>query len=243
MSLNKQCGLDQIVSEMFGYFDLDLLETIRSAFEKRLNSDPGHTGPVPEWDTIVVQLIPKTLAAHFLTLWRPISLVSAFAKWYLSCLVFLLRSHTSPARCRLLGFEPGRQTMECSEFIRLLFQKCSEWGRPLYLGRGDAHKAFDSMEHPRLDQALKARGAPLCLRAATLRELVGVTLQMNLQGTSVPPLPLGKGGKQGASDTPCTWNFLLDDILADTIRSWADRCFGVALEDAPGGHQPLDLGG
>ena len=66
--------------------------------------------------------------------------------------------------------------MERSEFIRLLFQKCSEWGRPLYLSRGDAHKAFDSMEHPRLDQALKARDTPLCLRAATLRELVGVTL-------------------------------------------------------------------
>jgi len=85
MSLNKQCGSDQIVSEMFGYFDLDLLEIIRNAFEKRLNADRGHTDLVPEWDAIVVQLIPKTLAAHFLTLWRPISLVSAFAKWYLSC--------------------------------------------------------------------------------------------------------------------------------------------------------------
>ena len=24
----------------------------------------------------------------------------------------------------------------------------------------------------------------------------------------------------------------MDDILADTVRSWAERCFGVALEDA-----------
>ena len=234
MSLNKQCGSDQIVSDMFGDFDLDILETIRCAFEKRLGSRRRagphcHTDPVPEWDTIVVQLIPKTLAAHFLTLWRPISLVSAFAKWYLSCLVFLLRSHSSPARCRLLGIEPGRQTMECSEFIRLLFQKCSEWGRPLYLGRGDAHKAFDSMEHPGLDRALKARDTPLCLRAATLRELVGVTLQT---GDRCSPLPLGKGGKQGASDTPCTWNFPLDDILADTVQEWARNCFGVSLGDA-----------
>ena len=122
--------------------------------------------------------------------------------------------------------------MECSEFIRLLFQKCSEWGRPLYLGRGDAHKAFDSTEHPRLDRALEARDTPLCLRAATLRELVGVTLQMNLQGIAVLPLPLGRGGKQGASDAPCNWNFLLDDILADTVREWARNCFGVSLEDA-----------
>ena len=68
MALNRQCGSDQIVAEMFGYFGFDLLETIRSAFEKRLNADPGHTGPVPEWDNVVVQLIPMTLAAHFLTL-------------------------------------------------------------------------------------------------------------------------------------------------------------------------------
>ena len=55
---------------------------------------------------------------------------------------------------------------------------------------------------------------------------------MNLQRTAIPPLPLGKGGKQGASDTPCTRNFLLDDILADTVREWARKCFGVSLEDA-----------
>ena len=88
------------------------------------------------------------------------------------------------------------------------------------------------MKHPRLDQALKARDTPLCLRAAILRELVGATQQMNLQGVAVSPLPLGTGGKQGASDTPCTWSFLVDD--ADTIQEWARNCFGVSLEDAWG---------
>ena len=122
--------------------------------------------------------------------------------------------------------------MECSELIRLLFQKCAEWGRPLYFGRGDAHKPFDSMEHPRLDQALKARDTPLCLRAATLRELVNVFFADILRAPLFPPLRLGKGGKQGASDTPCTWNFLLDDILAETVQEWARNCFGASLEDA-----------
>ena len=142
----------------------------------------------------MAQLIPKTLAAHFLSLWWLISLASAFSKWYLSCLVFLLRSHSVPARCFCLGFEPGRQTMEASEFIRLLFQKGAERGVSSTAVGGDSHKAFDSMEHPRLDKALGARGIPLCFRAATLRELAGVISDQS-PGRRGSPLASGHGGE------------------------------------------------
>ena len=39
----KAPGADKVVYEMFQLFELDTLETLRAAFEKRLNYVKGHT--------------------------------------------------------------------------------------------------------------------------------------------------------------------------------------------------------
>lgn len=42
-----------------------------------------------------------------------------------------------------------------TEVVRQLEQRhCEEWGLRLTIGQGDVHKAFDSMEHLGLDEAL-----------------------------------------------------------------------------------------
>ena len=91
------------------------------------------------------------------------------------------------------GFLPGKQTGEVTEAIRLLFQKADEWGIPLAVVKGDVEKAFDNIEHSLLDVALAGKGVPLCLRAAILRELSGVTLDIRLQDIGVLGVALGKG--------------------------------------------------
>eukprot|EP00972_Heterocapsa_arctica_P077063 11364998-Heterocapsa_arctica.AAC.1 len=65
---------------MFSLLDWPALETMRFAFGSRLNAVPGFCDSIPERDNILVQCIPKCLAAHLMSLWRPIALVSAFAK-------------------------------------------------------------------------------------------------------------------------------------------------------------------
>ena len=82
-----------------------------------------------------------------------------------------------------------------------MLQRFSEWGLPLYIGRGDVSKAFDEFEHPLLDAGLARRQAPLALRAAILRELAGIALEIHLQGVVTDPVPLGKGGKQGGPES------------------------------------------
>eukprot|EP00972_Heterocapsa_arctica_P000949 131930-Heterocapsa_arctica.AAC.1 len=81
MKHNKACGSVNLVAEMFSLLDWPALETIRFAFESRLiNAVPGFCDSAHEWDKILVQCVPKCLAAHLVSLWRPIALVSAFAK-------------------------------------------------------------------------------------------------------------------------------------------------------------------
>ena len=227
----KQGGSDGLVGEMLKLVDWLALGRIRFAFEQRLNCASGYCDPMADWDSILVHCIPKTHIACHLKLYRPISLVSCMAKWYLSCLVFMLRSHTTGHTCSIYGFEPGRQCAEVTELLRMLLQKCEEWSLPLFIGRGDIAKAFDHVEHPVLDEALAKRGAPTCLRAAILRELINITLRINLQGSQTNSVPLGRGGKQGGSETPTLWNYLLDHILAPVVNDWSRKRYGVDLHD------------
>ena len=72
---------------------------------------------------------------------------------------------------------------------------------------------------------------PLALRAAILRELVGVRVSIHQQHACVPNVQLSEGGKQGATETPALWNMTLDEALGATVEGWQTRRIGLDLED------------
>ena len=205
---------------MFEHLSWEALTKLRGAFENRLNGKPGRGDAVSYWHLVRAWRIPKKRAAHDLADWRPICLVSSLAKWHQSCLIDLLRTNTAAPRCCVTGFEAGRQAMEVTELTRTLVQRETEWDRPIFVGRSDARKAFDSMGHPLLDSALDARGAPLCLRIACFRELCDLELEICLRGATSDSVDLGKDGLQGGSKTPGLWNFLIDFLLTVSFQSF-----------------------
>ena len=229
MQSNKALGFDGVTFEVLKSLGSQCIGLIHRAFERRPNS--FESASVPYWIHTIVHCLPKTRRAHLVSQLRPISLISVFSKWYGVCLAFALRAHAVAPTCQLLGFEPGRQIAEISEFFRLLLQRCEERQLLLLVGKGDASKALDNLEHPRFDEAWLCRKVPLRLRAATLRELMGVSLHIRLQDSETDGIPLGKGGRQGATETPTEWIFFLDSALADTVRRWQDLGYGVGLGD------------
>ena len=230
----KQGGIDGVVSEAFHYLECESLEALRLSFEKCLNCESPHGETIEDWRKVLVRCAPKCAASHRLTQWRPTSLTNALSKWYLSYVTYLLRFNMSKPTASLLGFEPGRQCMEISEFTRLLLVRAQEWGLPVHVGKGDAHKAFDSIEHVTLDQALEMRGVPLALRCACLRELVDIVLIVSLQNTFSEPVELRKGGKQGGSETPTFWNVVLDHVMGPVVFERIKHRCGVDLGDGQG---------
>ena len=181
---------------------------------------------------------PQSSCWRRLTQWRPLCMLSCLSKWYTSCLTLLLKTHSSPPRALLLGSEVGRQPMEITEALRLILQRAHEMGLAIIIFKGDIAKAFDAMGHPLLDRSFAARSVPVCLRAATLRELVGLTLKVQLQGVSTDEIPLRKGGPQGGTGTPSWWNFLFDYVRTPIIQGWEENNFGFDLKD---GLDPLSL--
>ena len=226
MRSKKSPGQDGVTVEILRLLDAPCLELIRDAFERRLNCLAGACDPVLGWLEVSVHCIPKVRSARSLSQWRPISLVAALAKWFGVCLVYMLRTYSDPPVCNLFGSEPGRQCDEMFDFIKLLLERSEKWNLPIHMGKGDVGHAFGSMSHPVLDASLKRRRLPLRLSAATLRELVAASLFVRVQDAVSPLVVLGKGGRQGGTETPAEWNFLLDHALHDTVQCWLRRRYG-----------------
>ena len=231
MAAGKASGPDGVVYEMLSYFELQSLEIVREAFGNRINCCTGATDSVTDWLRILVFNIPKCARAHQISNWRPLSMTCALSKWYLSCLCHVLQEHSSPPTCDQYGFTPGCQPMQVTEIARLTLERANEWDLPVWIFKGDVSRAFDHMEHPVIDKALCARHVPRCLRAALLRELCEITLDVHLQEAFAEGIGLSKGGKQGSTDTPWTWTTLLDYLLCPAIQSWVRDSLGFNLTD------------
>ena len=54
---------------------------------------------------------------------------------------------------------------------------------------------------------------------------------MTCQEAFAEGIGLSKGGKQGSTETPWTWNALLDFLLAPTIQRWISDSLGFCLHD------------
>ena len=231
MAAGKASGPDGVVYEMLSYLELGALETVRVAFENRINCQGGSTSSVIDWLRILVYNIPKCTRAYNMSKWRPLSMTCALSKWYLSCLCHVLKEHSMTPTCDQYGFTPGCQPMQVTEMTRLILERATEWKRPVWICQGDVARAFDHLEHPLVDEALCSRQVPRCLRAALLRELCNITLDVHLQEAYAEGIGLSKGSEQGSTETPWTWNALLDFLLAPTIQRWMSDSLGFCLHD------------
>ena len=81
------------------------------------------------------------------------------------------------------------------------------------------------------DEAMQHKSVPVCIRAALLRELVDVSLNVCHQDANVPDIELGQGGEQGGTETPTAWNTLLDHVLGPVVQKWLADGSGVILDD------------
>ena len=147
---------------MFLLLDWDTVETLRVSFEKRLNCVNGFVEAVPEWLSVAAITFPRDRNAHSCVKLLPLSLLSALNKWCMGCVTSVASLLVSPFTCDLHGFRAGHQCMEISGLSRLLLEKFSEWGLPMLIFTGGISRAFDNLEHPRVDYSRCPGLCPCC---------------------------------------------------------------------------------
>ena len=161
--------------------------------------------------------------------YRPITLLPVLYKLFSRMLQARIKSILEDAQpVDQAGFRSGFSCADHLQTISMVAEKMNEHRLPLWVCAIDFKKAFDTVEHRSLWQALKNQGIPRRY-VALLQDLYqGQTGQVITDKVS-RPFRIARGTKQGDPISPSLFSSVLEDALSSTVKSWEDRNFGLEM--------------
>ncbi|CAE7346755.1 unnamed protein product [Symbiodinium microadriaticum] len=190
------------------------------------------TGAIPaRWNQPILIMLPKMRAPRKARDLRPIAMGSSVSKLFSRMLLNRSLSLICPqtyAQCS----GPGRQTSDFLYTVIRLFELTREWGNPLAVFKLDLAKAFDSVDRQMLLDRLESRigaGPEMVCWRGLLKGTVG-ELQTPWGNSSVP---MHRGIKQGAVESPVFFAYIAELALADTIHKFCWRNMNPLFPDLP----------
>jgi hypothetical protein len=228
-------GLDNISWTILSLIPVDVVEDLRRIFEHRINGDIGHTQIIDEWCTVLLHLIPKVKEPKLVSEFRPVALSSCLQKMYMRVLVELLRFHSKEVLPVQFGFIPTRQTADVLELCRQVLHKSTQWGRRVHAVKVDVKRAFDNINHDKLEASLQDIECHPRLIEALFRDISFARFDLSFAGHHWQGGAYSKGGRQGASETPDLWRVLLNAPLKSSLEEFERLGYGLHFESSSAG--------
>lgn len=205
----KAPGEDNIHNEHLKLGHDSLLTPLTAVFNEILKSET-----VPhQWKTSKIILLHKKGAKDDLNNYRPISLMSnvykLFSKIITRRLTKVLDDNQAPDQA---GFRSGYSTVDHLQTINQVIEKTDEFNIPLYLAFIDFKKAFDSVEHSCVLQALSNQGVEHKY-INILTKLYGDSHAIVMTEREGQIFRIGRGVRQGDPISPKLFTSLLEDIF------------------------------
>jgi len=219
---------DGLVAEMLKTSHKPLIAAIVSFFNQLLRGDQL---PPPEWRNTMMKVLFKKGDALLLGNYRPISIIPVMAKLFSTVLYARIAEHIdSRISEEQFGFRRGRGCSDAVHTMRMIIEKSAEWGEELWVATLDVAKAFDTVTHTALFDALIRNDVEISAVNA-LR-----TLYMDMQayvslpsGASSRSFALQRGVRQGDPLSPILFNLVLDGALAEVSVVWKRRGYGTNI--------------
>ncbi|OLP89415.1 putative 149 kDa protein [Symbiodinium microadriaticum] len=217
LSRGKSVGVDKTSTELIlGMMEVPGGEQHLLEWYNRILA----TQEIPQqWNRPLLVLLPKIKAPKKAKELRPIAMGSSVSKLFSRLLLNRSLSVLSPSTSRQCS-GPGRQTSDYLYSVIRLFDLCREWGVPLAVFKLDMEKAFDKLDRNMFLQRLEERlgpGAELNCWKGLLRGTVGV-LQTPWGCTN---LPMNRGIKQGAIESPTFFAWIAEHVLEHTSQKYS----------------------
>ncbi|CAH2098347.1 unnamed protein product [Euphydryas editha] len=222
---DKAPGADQITNELLKSTLPAIAPILTNLFNEILETET-----IPEdWTRSTIILLHKKGDKEEIGNYRPISLMSniykVFSRIILSRITRVLDENQPKEQA---GFRSGYSTIDHIHVLRQIVQKYSEYNKFYYLGFVDFNKAFDTLEHEYIWDALHSQG----IQGKYIRILRNIysksTARVKLDRTS-EEFPIERGVRQGDPISPKLFSAVLEKIFRNL--EWNDYGLNVNGEN------------
>ena len=184
IQINKSPGNDRIIGDWYKHLTT-YRDHLTELFQHQIHSDQ----PLPNWlSTAYTALLPKTKDTHIEKNYRPITCLNVIYKLYTSCINEFLVDHVYNNNIITQEQAAGKKgvwrTIEQLLINKSIMKEARSMRRNLVTVWLDYRKAFDSITHDWLLEALRVAKIPQHLITAVKNLTESWYTILNLNGTS-----------------------------------------------------------
>ncbi|KAI8115934.1 LINE-1 reverse transcriptase like protein [Lucilia cuprina] len=147
--------------------------------------------------------------------WRGITLLSMVNKVIANILNTRLADALSQdIRDEQASFRPNKSGIDHINSLRIITEQSVEWRSPLYLVFIDFEKAFDTLHHSAIWNALRCKGVPEKIISLIGGLYKNATCRILHEDTRSRAIAINVGVRQGCPLSPLLFNVVIDRIMA-----------------------------
>ena len=227
MKAKKAADDDGIVAELLKSSSEDMLRIIAKLFTAIMKPE----SEIPEyWKKSTIRVLFKKGDCKMPDNYRPISIIPIVYKLFSKVLVGRMKKtlddQQSPDQA---GF---RSDFSCDDnlfTITMVAEKCKEFNLPLWVAALDFRKAFDSIYHRSILEALSKQLVPDAYVDIIRRLYEGQRARVWCECFS-REFEIKKGAKQGDPISSYLFNAVLEDVMRKVKVKWKKRGYGIEVD-------------
>ncbi len=206
---SKVAGPDLIENEILKNFKKELKKVLTKLFERIINEE---IIPI-QWNVAEIILLHKKGNRNQIDNYRPISLTSNLCKIFAKIIKERVHDQLDWEQAGTqAGFRKDRSTIDQIFIINQIIEKTHEYNLPVYMMFVDFRKAFDTVDHTFLWEALRNQGInwKYIKVIKIMYEQAEAYVKMDQKGDN---FKVERGVRQGDPLSPNLFNAILEEIF------------------------------